>query len=261
MIRLDKLLVAEQGVATRTLAQKLIESGAVAVEQAGIFVTATKPSQPVSPGTRVQVGAHPDSRYASRAGLKLEAALSQVAVSVAGALCLDVGQSTGGFTDCLLQKGASCVLGLEVGHDQLVPRLRQDPRVLCWEGFNARHLTREQLVPVAPEGFDVIVMDVSFISSTLITPAWAPHLKPSGFAIILVKPQFELGPDALNKSGLVRDASRYPELEQQLNAHWQQLGLQTLAYFPSPITGGDGNREFLAVLQPAPISPDGTSRY
>jgi 23S rRNA (cytidine1920-2'-O)/16S rRNA (cytidine1409-2'-O)-methyltransferase len=165
---------------------------------------------------------------------------------VAGITALDVGQSTGGFTDCLLQHGAARVVGIEVGHDQLHPRLRQDPRVICLEGYNARAL-EPSLRDHTPEalGFELAVMDVSFISQTLILPSLAPLLRPEGLLITLVKPQFEAGPEHIGKGGLVRDSAIYERIRQKIEACCRDNNLLPCWWSESPITGGDGNREFL----------------
>jgi len=166
----------------------------------------------------------------------------------AGLRCLDVGQSTGGFTDCLLQQGAARVVGVDVGHGQLNARLRADPRVLCVEKLNARELSAQALVaaggePAAPP-FDLIVGDLSFISQTLVWPALQPLLAPQGHLLMLVKPQFELQPEQIGKGGLVRDPASYALVEARMRQACAALGWLVLDYFESPITGGDGNREF-----------------
>lgn len=195
-----------------------------------------------------------ESRYVSRGGLKLEGALKATGVQVQGLRCLDVGQSTGGFTDCLLQHGAARVVGVDVGHGQLHPRLRADPRVQALEGVNARHLDASLLIAAGAvqtvarglfdADFDLIVGDLSFISLTLVLPALAALLAPAGELLLLVKPQFELQPADIGKGGIVRDASLYAQVEQRLRAACADAGLPVLHWLPSPIAGGDGNREF-----------------
>ena len=166
--------------------------------------------------------------------------------------CLDVGQSTGGFTDCLLQHGAAAVVGVDVGHGQLHPRLRADPRVRVLERCNARDLTAEALRdaagPAAAPPFDLIVGDLSFISQTLVWPALVPLLAARGQMLMLVKPQFELQPADIGKGGLVKDPSAYARVQARIAQAAQALGLQLRDYFDSPIEGGDGNREFLVWL-------------
>ena len=185
------------------------------------------------------------TRYVSRGGLKLEGALRTTAWDLTGWRCLDVGQSTGGFTDCLLQHGAAQVVGLDVGHGQLHPSLQQDPRVVCIEGLNARSVEPlDPRIPKAAQGFDLLVGDVSFISLTLVLPALVPMLKADGRVLMLVKPQFELQPQHIGKGGIVRDDALYPVVEQRLRQCCDELGLRVQAWLDSPITGGDGNREF-----------------
>jgi 23S rRNA (cytidine1920-2'-O)/16S rRNA (cytidine1409-2'-O)-methyltransferase len=217
-----------------------------------------------------------EARYVSRGGLKLEAALAHVGLDVRGMACLDVGQSTGGFTDCLLQHGAVSVVGVDVGSAQLHPQLRTDPRVLCVEKVNARALEAADLIAayedsVGSDGmfdaeddstlpnsdeaaladasefvpaFDLVVGDLSFISQTLVLPAVVPLLKPGGTLLTLVKPQFELQPGQVGKGGIVKDASMYLLVEQRLRDACADLGLTVTAWFDSPIAGGDGNHEF-----------------
>jgi 23S rRNA (cytidine1920-2'-O)/16S rRNA (cytidine1409-2'-O)-methyltransferase len=189
-----------------------------------------------------------EARYVSRGGLKLEAALKHTGIAVSGLMCLDVGQSTGGFTDCLLQHGAARVVGLDVGQGQLHPSLREDERVLCIEKVNARDaeaiadaLEGDELFEA---GFDLLVGDLSFISQTLVLPAVVPLLKKGGHLLILVKPQFELQPGQVGKGGIVRDESLYPFIEQRLRDACEALDLKVKDWFDSPIEGGDGNREF-----------------
>jgi 23S rRNA (cytidine1920-2'-O)/16S rRNA (cytidine1409-2'-O)-methyltransferase len=200
-----------------------------------------------------------ESRYVSRGGLKLEGALKASGVQVQGLRCLDVGQSTGGFTDCLLQHGASEVVGIDVGHAQVHPRIRQDERVVCMEGVNARDLVPgDERVPDALEGFDLVVGDVSFISLTLVLPGVVHLLKPTGQLLMLVKPQFELQPGQVGKGGIVKDESHYPFIEHRVRTALTDLGLQVSAWMDSPIEGGDGNREFFVQAcwpDPAAVQP------
>jgi 23S rRNA (cytidine1920-2'-O)/16S rRNA (cytidine1409-2'-O)-methyltransferase len=178
--------------------------------------------------------------------------LAQCRLPVAGALCLDLGQSTGGFTDCLLQAGARHVVGVDVGRGQLDLRLRDDARVGCLEQVNARHLTVDDVRAGLPaeererdfDGFDLIVGDLAFISQTLVLPAAVPLLKPGGHVLMLVKPQFELQPGQVGKGGIVTDQGLHAVVEQRVRAAHQALGLRVAAYFASSIHGGDGNREF-----------------
>jgi 23S rRNA (cytidine1920-2'-O)/16S rRNA (cytidine1409-2'-O)-methyltransferase len=178
-----------------------------------------------------------ETRWVSRGGLKLDAALATSGIAVAGRRCLDVGQSTGGFTDVLLAHGAAEVVGVDVGHGQLSPKLRDDPRVRVIEGLNARAIGDAGL-----GRFDLIVGDLSFISLTLVLPALAPLA--DGDLLMLVKPQFELQPADIGKGGLVKDAAAYPRVEQRIRRACAEAGLEVRDYFASAIDGGDGNREF-----------------
>ncbi len=248
MQRLDKLLVEHGLATTRTQAQKLIEAGLVEAKVAGQWALQKKPSVKLLEACALRAGEHPDMRYVSRAGLKLEAALRNNSLDVAGFTALDVGQSTGGFTDCLLKHGACKVVGVEVGHDQLVAALREHADVVCLEGVNARHLDSD-LLQYAPKKFDIAVMDVSFISQKLILPRLPVLLKPQGLLITLIKPQFEVGPEGLGKGGLVKPEVDMQALEREFKAYVQALNFDVLHYSESPIKGGDGNREFLLVAR------------
>ncbi len=244
MKRLDVLLVERGLAASRSQAQALIEAGRVQWLRADQWRVATKASLKLELECELRAELGEAQRYASRGGLKLAGALERTGIDPNGTVALDVGQSTGGFTDCLLQAGAAKVVGVDVGRDQLVPSLRGDPRVVFYERVNARDLPTEQLLAQAPAGFDILVMDVSFISQTLILPGLPPLLKPGGQLLSLVKPQFEVGKTGIGKGGIVRDASLYRKVEMDLREMCGQLGLEVRDYFSSPITGGGGNREF-----------------
>jgi 23S rRNA (cytidine1920-2'-O)/16S rRNA (cytidine1409-2'-O)-methyltransferase len=183
--------------------------------------------------------------------------LAESGLDVRGLVALDVGQSTGGFTDVLLARGARRVVGVDVGHGQLHPRLAVDPRVTALEGLNARNLTREQLGAAMPaEGFGLVTGDLSFISLTLVLPALATLLAPGGTLLMLAKPQFELQPADIGKGGLVRDAASYDRVEARLREACTSSGLEVVAWRASPIAGGDGNREFfIEARRPAGPSP------
>ena len=196
-----------------------------------------------------------ESRYVSRGGLKLEGALKATGIDPTGRHCLDIGQSTGGFTDCLLQQGAAHVVGVDVGHGQLHDRIRGDERVTAIEQVNARALTVDDLSDVERTDFDLIVGDLSFISQTLVLPAVVPFLAAEGDLLMLVKPQFELQPGQVGKGGIVRDAAMYAVVEARLRAACADLGLRVLRWIDSPIEGGDGNREFFIHA----VRGDGTS--
>lgn len=191
-----------------------------------------------------------EARYVSRGGLKLEGALAHTGLEPRGLRALDVGQSTGGFTDCLLQRGAAQVVGVDVGSGQLNPRLRGDARVIAIEQCNARELTAQRLREAGAEPpFDLIVGDLSFISQTLVWPALVPLLRPGGHGLVLVKPQFELQPEHIGKGGLVKDAASHALVRERITGALQGLGLEPRDYFDSPIAGGDGNREFFVFIR------------
>ena len=287
-MRIDQLLVHIQLASTRSQAQRLIADG-VEWKQGDTWRRVAKNGDDVPENAAVRLLDAAEARYVSRGGLKLEAALKHLGLDVTGFACLDVGQSTGGFTDCLLQQGAISVVGVDVGSAQLHPQLRTDSRVLCVEGVNARALVAEDLVAayqdsVGADGmfddddaadeadgpgwmeepdasgpsarsfvpaFDLVVADLSFISQTLVLPAVVPLLKAGGTLLTLVKPQFELQPGQVGKGGIVKEASMYPLVEQRVRDACADLGLTVTAWFDSPITGGDGNREFfICALKP-----------
>ncbi|MEF7615220.1 TlyA family RNA methyltransferase [Aquincola sp. MAHUQ-54] len=238
MTRADQLIV-QQGLApTRSAAQRLIERGAVRWQGPQGWQVPKKAGEDLPEGCTVELTDDAELRWVSRGGLKLEGALAQAGVDVAGRTCLDVGQSTGGFTDVLLARGAARVVGIDVGHGQLHPKLRGDPRVQALEGVNARH------VDAGLGRFGFVTGDLSFISLTLVLPALAPLLEPGGELLMLVKPQFELQPQDIGKGGLVKSAASYPVVEQRIREACAAHGLAVAAYFPSPIAGGDGNTEF-----------------
>ena len=252
-MRADQLLVDRGLAASRAQAQRLIASGVQWRAGAGDFKPVRKNGEELPEAAELVLLDAAEARYVSRGGLKLEGALKRAGWDVSGWRCLDVGQSTGGFTDCLLQQGAAQVVGIDVGHHQLHPRLRSDARVVCIEGLNARELQAgDARIPDAQAGFDLLVGDVSFISLTLVLPGVVPLLKPGGRLLMLVKPQFELQPGQVGKGGIVRDPSCYPVVEQRIRSALADLGMQVQAWFDSPIEGGDGNREFFVqALQPA----------
>lgn len=244
-MRIDQLLVERGLAASRAQAQRLIAAGVRWQQSDGSWRLVVKNRDEVPDGAAVQLLDDAESRYVSRGGLKLEGALKATGVAVKGLRCLDVGQSTGGFTDCLLQQGAAQVVGIDVGHAQVHPRIREDERVICIEGVNARELEPgDARIPEALEGFDLVVGDVSFISLTLVLPGFVHLLKPTGQLLMLVKPQFELQPGQVGKGGIVKDDSHYPFIENRVRTALSDLGLRVSAWLDSPITGGDGNREF-----------------
>lgn len=245
MLRADALLVAQKLAPSRTAAQWMIKSGRVSWAGG----TISKPALELPEATPLIVAADPEAHYVSRGGNKLAGALAETGLNVAGKTCLDVGQSTGGFTDCLLQGGARHVVGVDVGHDQLHSQLRHDSAVTVIEGINCRALTAADLGSAYPAGgFDLIVGDVSFISMTLVLPQLPALLADEGNLLLLVKPQFEVGPDNIGKGGIVRAPALYKDVETKLRSCAAGLGLRVRAWLDSPITGGDGNREFFIWL-------------
>ncbi|MEW6703364.1 MAG: TlyA family RNA methyltransferase [Pseudomonadota bacterium] len=243
-MRADQLLVSQGLAPSRSAAQRLIERGAVRWRGPKGWQVPRKAGDELPEGCEIEVTDDAELRWASRGGLKLEGALRHTGIAVEGRLCLDVGQSTGGFTDVLLARGAKHVVGVDVGHGQLVPRLRGEPRVTPIEGVNARHLDAAQL-PFARYG--LVVGDLSFISLTLVLPALAPLLE--GDLLMLAKPQFELQPEHIGKGGLVKDVAAYGLVEQRLRSACAAQGLQVKDWFESPIAGGDGNTEFFVWAQ------------
>ena len=245
--RIDKILV-ERGLApSRTRAQAMVMAGAVLVGDQRV----EKPSETFAPDAPVRVrgSEDPAARYVGRGGLKLERALQEFGLDPRGLVCLDVGASTGGFTDCLLQHGARRVVALDVGHNQIDWRLRTDPRVEVREGVNARHVRPEEF----DEKFDLAVMDVSFISATKVMPAVVPLLKDGGRMVLLVKPQFEVGKGEVGKGGIVSDPAQHARVVEEVNAAARELGLTVRGVTESPILGGEGNKEFLALYEREPL--------
>lgn len=332
-MRADVFLVEFGHAATRSQAQRLIAAGVEwRLSPLSPWQKVAKNGDDIPSVAELRLLDGAEAKYLSRGGLKLEGALAATQLSVQGLRCLDVGQSTGGFTDCLLQHGAAQVIGVDVGHGQLHERLRNDPRVVGVEGLNARAMTAESLQegceealsehvetevedndtqPVAPyawmrnggevgeeyddsddareqdveafkaeraakararaEGavpterrrragreqvditpaFDLVTGDLSFISLTLVLPALVPLMKPGSTLLMLVKPQFELQPGQVGKGGIVRDESLYAVVEQRIRDCCGELGLAVQAWLDSPISGGDGNREFFVCARRA----------
>lgn len=245
-MRVDQLLVERGLAASRSQAQRLIASGVRWRLGDASWKTVSKNGEELRETVELELLDTAESRFVSRGGLKLEGALKHTGVDAAGLRCLDVGQSSGGFTDALLQAGAIGVVGVDVGQGQLHPRLRADARVVCIEKCNAREMTAEALsnAGVVDPSFDLIVGDVSFISQTLVWPAMVPLLRSAGQVLMLVKPQFELQPAHIGKGGLVKDAASYAVVRERIVQACQDNGLLLQDYFESAITGGDGNREF-----------------
>ena len=237
--RLD-VLVFDKGLAnSRQRASALIMAGNILVD-----------NQPVDkPGSMVSVDAEivnkgPELPFVSRGGFKIEKAIHSLNLDVSGLLCLDVGASTGGFTDCLLQRGASRVYAIDVGYGQLDWKLRQDPRVVVIERTNIRYATEELL----PEPFDLISIDVSFISLKIVIPAIKKFLKKDGKILALIKPQFEVGKNQVGKGGVVKDPKLHQSVIKELSAFFSNTGFKIGPVIPSPILGLKGNKEFIICL-------------
>ncbi|WP_035058255.1 TlyA family RNA methyltransferase [Andreprevotia chitinilytica] len=248
MQRADLLLVELGLAASRSAAQAMIEAGRVSADGKPV----SKSSQKLDAGAAIAITPDELDRFVSRGGLKLAGALEKSGLDITGWQVLDVGQSTGGFTDCALQAGARRVIGLEVGHGQLHAKLQGDARVVTLEGINARHVTAADLAAHLDGAVQLIVGDVSFISLTLVLPALAGLLAPGGQLLFLVKPQFEVGPQGLGKGGIVKDPMRYGEVEAKIRQAAQDAGFMVRDYFDSPIAGGDGNREFFIYAEKRP---------
>ena len=237
-MRIDVYLVENGHCESRNKAARLIGEGKILLDGKCV----TKPSQDVSDGEHTVEITEAD-KYVGRGGLKLEAALTSFAIDVRGKRCIDVGASTGGFTDCLLQNGAAFVCAVDSGRGQLHEKLLADIRVTSVEGYNARQLTSEEF-----GCFDVAVMDVSFISQTLLHQPVASVLKEGACFISLIKPQFEAGKSALGKGGIVKKAADRADAVSRVLQSAALYGFETVNVIPSPIEGGDGNREYLALF-------------
>ncbi|MBI2773263.1 MAG: TlyA family RNA methyltransferase [Chloroflexi bacterium] len=235
-VRADVLLV-ERGLAeTRERARRMIMAGMARVGTD----TLVKPATMLAADALIEVAA--PEKYVSRGGLKLEAALATFAIDVAGLRCMDLGASTGGFTDCLLQHGAASVLAIDVGRAQLHQRMREDPRVTLWEGVNARDLP--QLPPI-----DFFVADLSFISLRKVLPSVAARVEAGTLGVVLVKPQFEAGPAEVPRGGVIRDAAVRERVLAEFREWALENGWTILSAMESPVRGGDGNVEYLVHLQ------------
>ncbi|MFZ5823210.1 MAG: TlyA family RNA methyltransferase [Bacillota bacterium] len=233
-MRLDVALVRRGLAPSRERAQEAIDAAMVRVNGAVV----TKPSRKVGEADQIEVTGDPIG-FVGRGGLKLEGALDRFGVNPAGLVCLDVGASTGGFTDCLLQRGARLVYAVDVGRDQLHPTLRQHPRVVVMEGTDIRTVERLSEEPA------LAAIDVSFISLTLVLPAVVRLLAPAGRIIALIKPQFEVGPGAVGKNGIVRDPRQHQRAVDRVLGAATALGLTPGPVVESPVLGTEGNREFL----------------
>jgi 23S rRNA (cytidine1920-2'-O)/16S rRNA (cytidine1409-2'-O)-methyltransferase len=244
-LRIDKLLVERGLVPSRERAHALILAGKVLVDEQKV----EKPGTPVGEESKIRLLGE-DLRYVSRGGLKLEAALRHWGIDVSGKVCLDVGASTGGFTDCLLQHGAKKVVAVDTGYGQIDFKLRSDERVRLLEKTNARHLKAEDV----GEAIDLIVMDVSFISATLVLPAVVNAARAFGGSpsmVVLVKPQFEVGRELVGKGGIVRDTEAQRAAVTKVQSVMSALGFEVGEEIESPILGTEGNREFLVYARAA----------
>ena len=239
-MRLDQLLVERGLFPSREQARRAVMAGTVEVEGKRV----DKPGTAVRDEARVAVLA-PREPFVSRAGRKLSHALDHFVLDPAGWVCLDVGASTGGFTDCLLQRGATRVYALDVGYGQLDQRLRNDPRVVVMERINARYLAPDAL----PEPCDLITLDLSFISLLKVVPALLPHLSQEGFLLPMIKPQIEAGRGAVGKGGILRDEAVRRRVVDECAAGIASLGLEPLGVFDSPVAGTGGNREAFALFR------------
>lgn len=240
--RIDKLLHDRGFASSRSKAQALVMAGVVLVGERRV----EKPSETFALDAAIRIkGETPESRYVGRGGLKLEHALREFSIDPAGMECIDIGSSTGGFTDCLLQHGAKSVVAIDAGTNQLDWKLRSDPRVDVRENTNARELKPDDFV----SQFDLAVMDVSFISVTKIIPAIVPLLRPRGKLVILIKPQFEVGKGEVGKGGIVREPEKHERVVNEVNEFAASAGLTVIGVTDSPITGAEGNKEFLGCYE------------
>jgi 23S rRNA (cytidine1920-2'-O)/16S rRNA (cytidine1409-2'-O)-methyltransferase len=239
-IRVDELLVQKNLVESRTKAQSLIMAGLILVDDQKIEKSGTKVED-----TSVIRVLGDNCPFVSRGGLKIEKALNEFKVDVTGLVAADIGAGTGGFTDCLLQRGIKKVYAIDVGYGQIAWKLRQDPRVIVIERKNAKHITESEL----GEKVDLVVMDVSFISITKILPAISGILKDSGIIVTLVKPQFEAGREEVPRGGVIKSANVHKKVLENIRTAAKENGYKVLAETNSPITGRDGNTEFLMYLK------------
>ena len=238
--RLDLTLVTKGLAQSRPRAQAMIMAGKVLVNNRPV----DKPGFNVSPNDTVELKGT-DIAYVSRGGLKLEAALHKLQLDVTGSICIDVGASTGGFTDCLLQHGAERVYAVDVGYGQLAWRLRQDPRVIVIERTNVRYMTPDTI----PAPVDLVTIDVAFISLKIVVPVIVKFLNPDASILALIKPQFEVGKSQVGKGGVVRLPELHQQVIKELSDFFETIKLTPQAVYPSPLLGPKGNREFFIFLK------------
>ena len=240
--RIDNLLVEMGFTDSLTKARALVMAGVVLSDEKRV----EKPSEVFLTCAKIRIkGDSPASKYVGRGGLKLEKALRFFQMRVDEYVCLDIGSSTGGFTDCLLQNGAKKVIAVDAGTNQIDWKLRNDARVEVRENTNARYLKPEDFTQL----FDLIVMDVSFISVTKIIPALVPLLKDEGVIIVLIKPQFEVAKSEVGAGGIVREAAKHQRVVEKINSFAKIVGLKNGGVIASPILGADGNKEYLAIYE------------
>ncbi|TDR33186.1 TlyA family RNA methyltransferase [Hydromonas duriensis] len=269
MPRIDQVLVTQGLAETRSHAQRLIASGRVRLNIGNDWQLINKPAYVITDDALLEVASSDVDKYVSRAGIKLAGALAHVKLDVSGMRSLDLGTSTGGFADCLLQAGATQVVGVDVGHGQLHPSLAKHSGLTVFENTNARYLDSDVLsdawldfksdtssdAEAVCHDFDLAVADLSFISLTKVLPIFKQEvskpslLKNGGYLLALVKPQFELTADDLSKAGLVKDPAKYAQVQANILAACAENDLTVLDYFDSPITGTDGNHEFFVFAQ------------
>jgi 23S rRNA (cytidine1920-2'-O)/16S rRNA (cytidine1409-2'-O)-methyltransferase len=258
MMRVDVFLVEKGMAPSRSQAQELIAKGRVFLVQGDARRAISKASFHVDAKIADQIRVEMDpeeDRFVSRGGFKMRGALDKTGLDVRGFHVLDIGISTGGFTDCLLQSGAARVVGVDVGHDQLAHKLRTDSRLAQLEGVNARDLSQAPILALnGGQRFDLAVIDVSFISLTLVLPEAIQYLKESAPVLALVKPQFEVGREGLGKNGIVKDPARFKDVEIKIRQACAAAGLSVEDYFESSIEGSDGNREFFVYARPSQLS-------
>ncbi|MCH9649914.1 MAG: TlyA family RNA methyltransferase [Deltaproteobacteria bacterium] len=239
-MRLDQLLVQRGLYPSREQAQKAVRAGGVKLADHRIL----KPALAVDENASVEILGEPEP-FVSRAGRKLDGALHHFGLRPQGWVCLDVGASTGGFTDCLLKKGAAKVFAVDVGRDQMVEAVRRDPRVHCFEGVNARYFPSDLL----SEPCGLVVVDVSFISLLKVAPALLPQIASGGLFLPLIKPQFEVGRSGIGKGGIVRDAAIRSEVIERRIDQLASLGLEPMGRCESSLPGSGGNREAFALFR------------
>lgn len=249
--RVDLILFENKLANSRTQAQELIKQGRVYYYKQGFKKILQKPGEEFAESTVFYIEKNAGPEFVSRAGYKLFGALEELSLEVNNKSVLDVGVSTGGFSDCVLQAGASLVIGIEVGHGQTVKSVIENPRFKLFEGVNARNLSeRPDVISEFPQkGFDLIIMDVSFISIKLILTELGSFLNRDGKILTLVKPQFELGPEHLNRGGLVKNIKLYPQLEKNMVEFARGIGFKVIKYISSKVSGKDGNQEFFLLLE------------